>query len=327
MSALPDREKAAVLILGMDKQAAAQILKELSDEELKELRAACEAIDDKALGAFDDVAAEFSQKVQVAKAPIDTSPAYVAQLITTAVGEERARRVMPGQKANRLGFLAQLEPEVAADLLLREHPQAVAALLYHVEPALAGKIVKHFPEATLTDLMVRVAGLDVVDTEALGELEESLSATLGQSAPRDDKPDGVSKAAALVNFLTPDSARKVVDDMAQIDEPLAKKVRDARFTIEDVSKADQRGLQLVLREIESDKLLLALKTASEDVRAKLLSCVSSRVADSLREELAVMGPVRVKDVEDAQKRIIDVALQLQKDGKLMISGAQGDDFV
>lgn len=327
MASLGGKEKAAILILGLDKRAAAQILKELSDDELRELKSACDALDRKALGSIDEVMNEFSVRLSTTRVPLTATPAYVSQLITSAVGEERARRVLPDSKPNRLAMLGQLDPKVAAELISREHPQAIAALLYHLDSAIGGKIMKHLPEDKMPDLVVRIAGLNLVTEDALRELEETLSATLGEEEEVDTKLDGVSKAATLVNFLTPETGRKVVDEMSTLDEALAKRVRDARFTIEDVAKADQRGLQLVLREIESDKLLLALKTASDEVRNKLLSCVSSRVADSLREELAVMGPVRVKDVEDAQKRIIDVALQLQKDGKLMIAGAQGDDFV
>lgn len=323
MGTLAGKEKAAVFILGLDKQAAAAILKQLDDEEIASLRAACEALDPKVLAASREVFDEFANAM---KAPQRASPRYVRDLISTAVGPERAQRILSGEKNGRLAIVERMDPKLAAGMLEREHPQAVAALLYHLEDAVAGRILKHLPKEIVTDVIGRVAALNAVSEEALAQIERALSVTLGEQT-EEPKVNGVSKAATLVNYLDTELSARVVDGIAEADPELGKRVRDARFTIEDVAKADARGLQLVLREIESDKLLLALKTASEPVRAKLLSCVSSRVADSLREELAVMGPVRVKDIEEAQKRIVEVALQLQKEGKLLIAGAQGDDFV
>ncbi|MCC6812209.1 MAG: flagellar motor switch protein FliG [Deltaproteobacteria bacterium] len=324
MGALAGKDKAAVFILGLDRNVAAAILKQLDDDEIAELRAACEALDPKAMSASREVFDEFKSAVS---APQHSSPRYVRDLINSAVGPDRARRILSGEKPNRLAIVEQLDPRLAAELLEREHPQAVAALLYHLDDAVAGRILKNLSKDRVTDVVRRVAALSNVSEEALAQIERTLAATLGEQSPEQDKVNGVSKAATLVNYLDTELATKVIDGITETDKDLGKRVRDARFTIEDVAKADARGLQLVLREIESDKLLLALKTASDLVREKLLSCVSSRVADSLREELAVMGPVRVKDVEDAQKRIVEVALQLQKEGKLLIAGAQGDDFV
>jgi flagellar motor switch protein FliG len=329
MSELGGKEKAAVLILGLDRKAAAEILKQLDDDELRDLRAACEALDGQALASARTVLDEFSTAMREPRAMLKATPRYVSELITAAIGPERARKLSTPKpkERGRLAHIESLEPKLAAGLLEREHPQAVAALLYHLDEAAAGKILKLIPEDRASDIVRRIAALNTVPEEALRDIEETLRATLGEVKGEEEKINGVSKAATLVNFLDTAVATKIVDNIAAADEALGKRVRDARFTIEDVAKADTRGLQLVLREIESDKLLLALKTAANDVRDKFLSCVSSRVADSLRQELAVMGPTRIKDVEAAQKRIIEVALQLQKDGKLMIAGAQGDDLV
>ena len=324
MATLGGKEKAAVFILGLDKAAAAAVLKQLDDEELRAIRAACEALDPKALSAANEVFGEFS--AQMSKGPsAKASPRYVADLINTAVGPERAKKL--SASPSRLALLEQLDPKLVAESIEREHPQAIAALLYHLSDAVAGKILKHLPNDAVTDIVRRIGGLTRVSEEALAQMEQILTATLGEVEEDNDKPKGVSKAATLVNYLDTELATQVLNGIVEVDSDLGKRILDARFTIDDVAKADTRGLQLVLREIESDKLLLALKTASDAVRTKLLSCVSTRVADSLREELAMMGPVRVKDVEGAQKRIIEVALQLQKDGKLQIAGAQGDDFV
>jgi flagellar motor switch protein FliG len=223
--------------------------------------------------------------------------------------------------------LHQLPAPVLADLLSREHPQAIAAVIYDLEDGFAAQVLKLLPKDTIVEVVKRVAQLSSVPREAIKEVEEVLLSSLGAPTPASEVASGVAKAAALLNGLDGEEASELLTQIAAADSRLADAVRDARFTIEDLLSADDRGLQQLLREVENQKLLLALKTASETLRDKFLGCVSTRVAESIRSELATMGPVRLRDVEGAQREIVEVALRLQKDGKLMLAGQSGDPLV
>jgi flagellar motor switch protein FliG len=324
---LSKAEKAALVVLYLERDTAHALLQQLDDNELRALKTAASKLKDPKIELVQAVVDEFMGELSRPVALKASGDRYVESLMIEAVGEERMRRVS-GASSDRLKLLEDIDPKVSASLLEREHPQAVAAMLYCLDDQVAARIMKHMPEARVGDLVRRIGSLVSVPTEALKQLEAQFARALGDR--KDDsqkKPNGVSKAATLLNALDKDTAGRAVDAIAGRDKDLADKIKSARFTVDDLAAADARGLQLVLREVESDKLLLALKTASDSVREKLLSCVSSRVADSLREELGNLGPVRIKDVEAAQKSIVDVALRLQTEGKLMLASKGGEDFV
>jgi flagellar motor switch protein FliG len=215
-------------------------------------------------------------------------------------------------------------------MIRNEHPQIIATILVHLEYDQAGEVLKHFTERLRNDVLLRIATLDGVQPTALHELNEALKRVLSSASGNVKKAamGGIRHAAEILNWLGQPGQTAIVDNVREYDPELAQKILDEMFVFENLMDVDDRGVQLLLREVQSDSLIIALKGASQELREKVFKNMSQRAAEMLREDLESKGPVRLSEVEAEQKEILKIARRLADEGQIQLGGAgEGDAFV
>ncbi len=257
---------------------------------------------------------------------------YVRRVMRRALGDDKANllidRIVRVNDAPGIDNLKWMDPAAVADLLRREHPQIVAVILVHLEPEQVSEVLRRFPEGHRNEVMIRLATLDGVQPAALKELSDVLSKVLaGGDRMRKANMGGVKSAAEVLNLLGTTIEASVLDYIRETDSELAQKITDSMFTFDDLMRVDDRGIQALLKEVQSESLLVALKGATDDLREKIFRNMSSRAAEMLREDLASRGPVRVAEVEAEQKEILQIARRLSDEGQLMLGGGSDGQFL
>jgi len=248
-----------------------------------------------------------------------------------ALGADRAEnvlaRITPPTRSRALDPLRWMDARTIAGLIEPEHPQIAAVVLAHLEPPIAADVLQLLPAEAQPDLIYRVAKLESVSAEALEELERILVAQVGRmsSAPTATR-GGASEAAKIMNNMRPGSDQRIIRSLAKADKQLAQKIEDEMFIFDDLGALDEKNLGILLRNIENDVLIVALKGCEDKLREKMLGCMSARAADSIRDEMAERGPLRLAEVHDAQKEVLAIARRLADAGTLMLAG-RGDDYV
>jgi flagellar motor switch protein FliG len=263
-------------------------------------------------------------------AAIQADEAQIREMLTKALGDERAAhllsRVLSGSDTAGIESLKWMDAATAADLIKNEHPQIIATILVHLEFDQAGEILKHFPERLRNDVVLRIATLDGVQPAALKELNDALTRMLsGASTVKKAAMGGVRHAAEILNFVGSAAETAIIDNVREYDPDLAQKILDEMFVFENLMDIDDRGIQTILREVQSDSLVIALKGAAPELREKIFKNMSSRAAEMLREDLEAKGPVRLSEVEAEQKEILKIVRRLAEEGQIMLGGKGGDD--
>jgi len=324
-------QKGATLLLSLGEDDAAAVLRHLGPREVQKLGEAMAALKSVPHEQVEEVLDEFTS-VTGEDAPLSADEQTVRTLLVKALGEDRAGHLLShiAQAGDIAGIesLKWMDAASVADLVKDEHPQIVSAILAHLEPDHAGAIVKLLPERLRSDVLLRIATLDAVQPEALHELNEALARLLsGPQSARKTALGGVRSAADILNFVGAAQQTAIVDAVREYDPELAQKLLDEMFVFENLIDIDDRGIQLLLREIQSESLILALKGASEALREKIFKNMSQRAGDMLKEDLEAKGPVRLSEVEREQKEILKVARKLADEGQLMLGSGGDDGFV
>ncbi len=334
MPQLSGKAKAAVFLLSLPEEKALKVIAELGERELRDLRGAVEGMNPIPQSALREVYSEFSEDFKRGLTPVQGGSTYLKNLVTKARGEQEAQRIFAEQHAllpagdpvRPFATLADADPEVLRVALAEEHPQVAAAVLGHLTPTLAAQIIQKLPSSQQTDIVLRLALLSSIPPEALADAELGLGGLGFTAAARGGDVNGLESAASILNELPGNTANELIERIAENHPDQASQLQRAMFSFEHLVEADTRGLQQLLREVQSDTLLVALKTASQTLKEKLLSCMSSRAAAMLQEELELMPPVRLVDVENAQQQIISTAMRLLNEGKLSIKG-RGEELL
>ncbi|MEM6606856.1 MAG: flagellar motor switch protein FliG, partial [Pseudomonadota bacterium] len=257
---------------------------------------------------------------------------FVQRVLVKALGDEKARSVMskvlPGKTETRgIEALKWMDARAVAALIGEEHPQIIAIVLSSLDEEQAAQILKQLSKAQRSEVVMRIARLQMIDPHALEELDKVLEKQLGRikkTAPR--AVDGLASAAAIMNNIDAELEAKVMESLREKDEELSERINELMFVFDDLASLDDRGMQRLIREISVDTLVVALKGVNVDLQEKFFANMSSRAADMLRDDLDAKGPVRLVEVENAQKEILSAAKQLSDDGEIMI-GKGGADFV
>lgn len=257
---------------------------------------------------------------------------YVRAVLKRALGEDRATllldRILQGNDVSGIESLKWMEPAAVAELMRHEHPQIVAAILVHLESDHAAAVLKHFGERLRNEVLVRVATLDGIQPAAMRDLNEVLTSVLaGSDRVKKTTLGGVKPAAEILNMLGSSVETSVLDYIRANDHDLAQKILDNMFTFDDLENLDDRAVQALLKEIQTESLVIALKGASPELRAKVFQNMSTRAAEALREDLESRGPVRVADVEAEQKELLKTVRRLADEGVIMLGGGGDDEFV
>ena len=322
-------DKAALLLMTLGADAAAGVLRQLGPREVQKLSLKMSEMTPQARSAVEPVLAEMIESFGRG-AMIQSDEDQLREMLTKALGDERAghllSRMVSGSDTAGIESLKWMDAATAADLIKNEHPQIIATILVHLEYDQAGEILKHFSDRLRNDVVLRIATLDGVQPAALKELNDSLTRMLsGASTVKKAAMGGVRHAAEILNFVGSNAETAVIDNVREYDPELAQKILDEMFVFENLMDLDDRGIQTLLREVQSDSLVIALKGAPPEMREKIFKNMSQRAAEMLREDLESRGPVRLSEVEAEQKEILKTARRLAEEGQIALSSGGGDD--
>jgi len=322
-------DKAALLLMTLGADAAAGVLRQLGPREVQKLSLKMSEMTPQARSAVEPVLAEMIESFGRG-AMIQSDEDQLREMLTKALGDERAghllSRMVSGSDTAGIESLKWMDAATAADLIKNEHPQIIATILVHLEYDQAGEILKHFSDRLRNDVVLRIATLDGVQPAALKELNDSLTRMLsGASTVKKAAMGGVRHAAEILNFVGSNAETAVIDNVREYDPELAQKILDEMFVFENLIDIDDRGIQTILREVQSDSLIIALKGAPPELREKIFKNMSTRAAEMLREDLEARGPVRLSEVEAEQKEILKTVRRLAEEGQVMLGGKGGDD--
>ena len=322
-------DKAALLLMTLGADAAAGVLRQLGPREVQKLSLKMSEMTPQARSAVEPVLAEMIESFGRG-AMIQSDEDQLREMLTKALGDERAghllSRMVSGSDTAGIESLKWMDAATAADLIKNEHPQIIATILVHLEYDQAGEILKHFSDRLRNDVVLRIATLDGVQPAALKELNDSLTRMLsGASTVKKAAMGGVRHAAEILNFVGSNAETAVIDNVREYDPELAQKILDEMFVFENLIDIDDRGIQTILREVQSDSLIIALKGAPPELREKIFKNMSTRAAEMLREDMEARGPVRLSEVEAEQKEILKTVRRLAEEGQVMLGGKGGDD--
>ncbi|HRD33435.1 MAG TPA: flagellar motor switch protein FliG [Rhodocyclaceae bacterium] len=322
-------EKSALLLMTLGSDEASEVLKHLGPREVQKLGMTMAGLPPQPRSRVEAILDELD--LHAAKgAPIEPDEAHIREMLTKALGDDRAAhiisRIMHGSDTAGIESLKWMDAATAADLIRNEHPQIIATILVHLEFDQAGEILKQFSDRLRNDVLLRIATLDGVQPIALKELNEALTRMLaGASTSKKASMGGVRHAAEILNFVGAAAETAVLDNVREYDPDLAQKILDEMFVFENIMDIDNRGIQTLLREVQSDSLVIALKGAAPELREKIFQNMSQRAAEMLREDLEAKGPVRLSEVEAEQKEILKTVRRLAEEGQIMLGGKGGDD--
>ena len=322
-------EKAALLLMTLGPDAAAGVLRQLGPREVQKLTMRMASMAPQARETVEPVLIEVNEHFGKGSM-IQSDDDQLREMLTKALGDDRANqllsRMLSGSETAGIESLKWMDAATAADLIKGEHPQIIATILVHLEYDQAGEILKNFDERLRNDVVLRIATLDGVQPTALKELNDALTRMLsGATTVKKAAMGGVRHAAEILNFVGSTAETAVIDNVREYDPELAQKILDEMFVFENLLDIDDRGIQSILREVQSDSLIIALKGAPPELREKVFKNMSSRAAEMLREDLEARGPVRLSEVEAEQKEILKTVRRLAEEGQVMLGGKGGDD--
>lgn len=321
----------AILLLALGEEAAAEVFRHLAPREVERLGETMARLKSTDRDRLQQVLERFQQAAGQHDSLVADNDGYVRRVLTRALGEERARpmleRVVPASANSGIERLKWMDAETVAELIRAEHPQIIASVLVHLERDHAAGVLRQFDDALRQDVVLRIARLDAIQPNAMKELDEVLASAMSSAdVSRSAKLGGSKTAAELLNKMGGGDAT-VLEAIRETDPELAQEIEDRMFTFDDLIRVDDRGIQTLLREVQSDQLVAALKGADPALREKIFRNMSQRAAETMREDLDSKGPVRLSEVETEQKEILKTVRRLADEGQIVLGGGGEDAFV
>ncbi|APD85478.1 flagellar motor switch protein FliG [Alteromonas gracilis] len=332
VSKLEGVEKAAILLLSLSEEDAAQILKHLEPKQVQKLGAEMAKVDDMTQTKITSVHKHFIEEIQNYSTIGFQSQDFVKRALTAALGEDKAAnlidQILMGSGAKGLDSLKWMDSKQVASIIRNEHPQIQTIVLSYLEPEQSAEILAQFPEKVRLDLLMRIANLEEVQPAALQELNEIMEKQFaGQAGTQAAKMGGLKSAANIMNYLDTAIEGQLMDAIREQDEEMSQQIQDLMFVFDNLVDVDDKGIQAILREVQQDALLKAIKGADEELKDKIMRNMSKRAAEMLADDLEALGPVRISEVETAQKEILSVARRLSDSGEIMLGGGGGEEFL
>lgn len=323
---------AAILMMSIGEEEASEVFKYLSPKEVQalgETMAKLKVVDS---GKVESVLTIFQETADAQHSLVADTDEYVRNVLNKALGAEKAGflldRILQGKDVSGIEGLKWMDAATVAELIRNEHPQIIASILVHLERDQASSILGLMTERTRNDVILRIATLDGIQPNALKELNEVLAKVLaGSDKLKKTALGGIKTAAEILNFLGSSVETATVESIREYDPDLAQKIMDQMFTFDNVLELDDKAIQLVLREVQGDALVVALKGADAALREKIFKNMSQRAAESLREDLESKGPVRLSEVEAEQKEILKIVRRLAEEGQIALGGKGEESFV
>ncbi|WP_288108501.1 flagellar motor switch protein FliG [Limnobacter sp.] len=324
--------KGAILMLSLGEEEAAEVFKYLGPKEVQKLGTQMAKTKDVPIQRIEKIAEELVLEAETQSTVGLDSDSYIRNVLTKALGDDKAGflldRILQGSDTSGIEGLKWMDPGTVAELIKNEHPQIIATILVHLERDFAAAILNLFVERLRSDVILRIATIDGIQPNALIELNDVLAKVL-TAGERLKKTTlgGVRAAAEILNYVGTSSEKNVLDNIRDYDNDLCQRIQDEMFTFDNLLDVDDRGIQTILREVQSDQLVIALKGADESIREKVFKNMATRASEALRDDLESRGPVRLSEVEAAQKEILKTVRKLADEGQVQLSSGGDDAFV
>jgi flagellar motor switch protein FliG len=325
-------EQAAILLLSLGEKEAADVLKHLSARDVQRVGAAMAQVANVSRLEVMSVIGDFTNAVEMQSSLGIGSEDFIRKTLVNALGEDKAAglidRILLGHSSKGLEQLKWMDSRAISEMVRFEHPQIVAIILAYLEADQSAEVISQLPENVRAEVLLRIATLDGIQPAALRELDQIMERQFaGNSQARSSALGGAKCAADIVNMLEPRIESAVMEEINKVDEVLGAQIQDLIFVFDNLVDVDDRGMQELLRQVPSDKLLLALKAADERLKEKIFKNMSQRAAEMLKDDLASRGPVKLSEVEAAQKEILGVARKLAEEGTISLGGKGGEAYV
>ena len=325
-------EDAAILLMSLGEEEAAEVFRHLEPKEVQLLGETIARMKGVSRDKVDDVLSRFNTLAGDQSMLVADTDEYVKSVLRKALGEDKANllldRILQGSDVSGIESLKWMDATSVAELLRNEHPQIAAAILVHLDHDQASQVLKCFVERQRNEVLVRIATLDGIQPSALKDLNEVMSKVLaGGEKMRKTSLGGAKAAAEIINLLGNAIETSALDFIRESDADLAQKIMDNMFTFDDLIKLDDKGIQALMKEVQSESLVVALKGATPELREKIFKNMSTRAAETLREDLESRGPVRLSEVEAEQKEMLKIVRRLVDEGQIVLAGGSDDEFV
>lgn len=325
-------DKAAIFLMTLGEAAAAQVIKHLGPREVQKIGVAMAAMQSVSRDMVKITVDEFVEKIHQQTALGIGSDEYIRKVLVDALGEDKAKgmidRILLGGNTKGLESLKWMDARSIVELIRFEHPQIIAIVLSYIDADQAAEVLALLPENTRADLLLRVATMDAVQPAAMKELNDMLEVQLrGGASGQSSTMGGIKCAANILNYVERTIEAKISEQITEVDSDLSQKIHDLMFTFDNLIDVDNRGIQTLLREVSTENLVLALKGTDDLLKNKFFSNMSQRAAEMLRDDLETKGPVRLSEVEGAQKEILTIARRLADEGQISLGGAGGEEMV
>lgn len=316
-------QKAAILMLALGQNEAAEVLKFLTPSEVEKLGTAMSSMKNVTTEELNEVLVEFKQESQIHTSYGIDSEEYIRHVLTKALGDDKGNnllnRILVTRDSTGIDSLKWMDGKSVAELIRSEHPQVIATILVHLEPLHASEVLTELPETIRSEVVLRMSTMDGVKLIALNELNDVLARLLtGNEAIKGKPIDGVRATASIMNFVKNDVETKLMTELYQFNPELAKQVTDQMFVFDDIVHLEERDLQKLVRNIPQDSLVIALKGAKTELKEKIFKNMTTRAADMLREDFDAKGPVRLSDIDHHQKVILQIVRQMADDGRISL---------
>ena len=325
-------QRAAVLLLSLGENDAAEVLRHMSAKEVQKLGLAMATMSgisrEQVMGVMEQFEGALERQTSLGVGADD----YIRNMLIQALGADKAGslidRILLGRNTTGLDTLKWMDPRAVADLVRNEHPQIVAIVLSHLDPDQAAEALKFLPERVRADVLLRIATLDGIPPNALNELNEIMERQFaGNQNLKSSSIGGVKVAANILNFLDTGQDQSILGEIGKVDTELCQRIQDLMFVFDDLVELEDRELQTLLREVSGERLGIALRGAEVRVREKITRNMSQRAAEILLEDMEARGPVRLADVEAAQKEIMAIVRRLADEGVIALNGGGGEELV
>jgi len=329
---LSGKQKAAILLISLGPDVSAQIYKHLTDEEIEKLSLEISSVKKVDTSLKEDIIEQFHQIVLAQDYISQGGIGYAKTVLEKAFGKQEAsdiiNRLTSSLQVRPFDFARNADPQQVLNFIQDEHPQTIALILSYLDPEQAGQILSELPQEMQADIAKRIATMDSTSPEIISQVEQVLERNIASSLTEDyTQTGGIQAVVEVLNGVDRSTEKTILDSLETKDPELAEEIKKRMFVFEDIVILDDRAIQRVIREVENDDLRLALKVASDEVKNVVFKNMSQRMAETFKEEMEYMGPVRLKDVEEAQTRIVSVIRRLEDVGEIVIARGGGDDII
>ncbi|HCV49438.1 MAG: flagellar motor switch protein FliG [Rhizobiales bacterium TMED249] len=331
-SQLTGTQKSAILMMLLGEEEASEILKNLGPKEVQHLGSAMYSVQGLDQDTVNRVLDEFLDIIKEQTSLGLGAGNYIRNVLMKALGEDKAQsvlsRITPSSSDRPIEILDWMDARAISELIVDEHPQIIALIISYLDFSMGADVLNLLPDDLQPEIIRRIATLETVQPDALRELEDVMQRKFkANTTLRASQVGGVKAAAKIMNFTNQNMEARIMKNIGKDDKSLMQSIQESMFVFETLILSDDKSLQTLLRNVETELIVLALKGADEALRDKLFSCMSSRAAANIMDEMEALGPVRLAEVQEAQKQIIAVARRLSDEGTIVLAGRGGDDFV